>query len=113
MAYDQDLADRFRAALGSRWDYYEQRMMGSLCFMIEGHMIGGCHRTKSGDRRFMFRVGKPNQAEALARPGAMPMVHGGRRMGGFVYVEASACDPAALVGWIELAAGYVATLPPK
>ena len=113
MAYDEDLADRFRAALGSRWDYREQRMMGSVWFMLNGHMIGGCHRKKTGERRFMFRVGKPNQTEALSRSGAVPMQHGARRMGGFVYVDEAACSLEALVGWIELAVSHVETLPPK
>ncbi|MCA8929184.1 MAG: TfoX/Sxy family protein [Alphaproteobacteria bacterium] len=113
MAYDPDLTERFRAALGSRIPYDEKRMMGEVCFLWNGHMIGTCGRGKSGRRRFLFRVGKAAMAEALERPGAAPMVHGGRTMGGFVSVDEAACDPSALTGWLDLALAFVETLPPK
>jgi len=113
MAYDHDLTDRFRAALGSRLPYEERRMMGAVCFLLHGHMIGGCHRTKRGARRFFFRIGKQNTEIALARGGAEAMAHGGRPMGGFVTVEDADASPEALHGWIGLAVAYVETLPPK
>jgi hypothetical protein len=56
----------------------------------EGNMLGGVDRTKAGTDRFMFRVGKDNEAEALRRPGAMIVDMGGRRLGGLVFVDAEA-----------------------
>lgn len=53
-------------------------------------MLGGVDRTKAGTDRFMFRVGKDNEAEALRRPGAMIVDMGGRRLGGLVFVDAEA-----------------------
>ena len=113
MAYDEGLADRLRRALDGLVGVSEKRMMGGICFFLDGNMLGGADRTKSGQGRFMFRVGKANQAAALARPGAWAMEQGGRRMGGLVFVDAADCDTEALTGWVSLALGFVTTLPPK
>jgi hypothetical protein len=83
-------------------------MFGGFCWMLNGHMLCG---VEVG--RFMFRVGKELEAEALARPGARPIVFNGRRMGGLVWVDEEACRGRALSSWIELAARFVGTLPPR
>ena len=61
----------------------------------------------------MFRVGKELETKALTRPGAKPIVFNGRRMGGLVWVDEKACRGRALARWIELAARFVGSLPPK
>jgi len=61
----------------------------------------------------MFRVGKENEDEALAFPGTRPMVHGGRRMGGFIYLDAEAADPETMRALTSLALSFVTALPPK
>ncbi len=113
MAYDEELAQRFRDGLGGMAGISEKRMMGGVCFLLHGNMLGGADRTKAGEGRFMLRVGKENEAEALQRPGAMPVNFTGRHMGGLVFVDAAACDHATLEGWIALALRFVSTLPPK
>lgn len=113
MAYDELLAAMFRDALEGVANISEKRMMGGVCFLVNGNMIGGAHREKTGAGRFLFRVGKENDDEALARPGAIPMIQGGRRMGGFVLVDADACDTAALADWVAFARSYAESLPPK
>lgn len=113
MAVDELLNERFRDALGGLKGVSEKRMMGGVCFLLNGNMLGGADRTKAGDGRFMFRVGKDNEAEALKRPGASVMEQGGRRMGGLVFVEEAACDDAALKGWVALALDFVGNLPKK
>lgn len=113
MAYDDALAHRFRAALQDFPDVDEKRMMGGVCFFSNGNMIGGADRTKEGLRRLMFRVGKDQMGEALARPGAEPVELGGRMMNGFVFVAAEACDDQELRAWIALAMRFVSTLPAK
>ena len=85
MAYDEALAERFRAALARRKNITEKRMMGGVCFLVNGNMIGGADRNKSGAGRFMFRVGKDNAEAAEALPGAEQMVQGGRKMSGFFF----------------------------
>ncbi len=113
MAYDEKLAKQFRNAIGKKHDIDEKRMMGGACFMVNGHMVGGADRQKDGSGRFMFRVGKENEAEALARPGAIPLEQGGRRMSGMVFVDESACDARALKSWVKLALSFTQSLPPK
>ncbi len=113
MAYDEELTERFRQALKGVPGTSEKRMMGAVCFFVNGNMLGGADRSKEGVRRFMFRVGRDNVEEALSRPGAAAMEMGGRRMRGFVFVGEEHCDAAALDGWIALARAFVDHLPPK
>jgi len=113
MAYDEDLAQAFRDAAAGKATLTEKRMMGGVCFLVSGNMLGGADRTKDGQRRFMFRVGKEREAEALARPGALPVEFGKGRMGGLVFVDSEACDEEALAAWIDLALEFVGKLPPK
>lgn len=109
MPYDRALADRIRAALAGRPEFAEKAMFGGICWMLGGNMLCG---VEVG--RFMFRVGKTAEAEALARPGANAVAWNGRRMGGFVWVDAAACPSEALLHeWIALAERYVRTLPEK
>ena len=113
MAYDEKLASRFRDALNGLDGISEKRMMGGVCFLLHGNMIGGADRTKDGVGRFMFRVGKENHSEAVLRSGAIAMVQGGRNMTGFFFVHDKDCDAATLNDWIAFALSFVAALPPK
>jgi hypothetical protein len=113
MAAGSDAVVLLRAALAGTPALTEKRMMGGTCFLMNGNMVCGADRGPSGLGRFMFRVGKTNEALALARPGASLVEMGGRRMGGFVFVEAQAAGAEALPDWVALARGYVETLPPK
>lgn len=114
MAYDEELAQRFKKALGRRKGLTDRRMMGGICFMHNGHMIGGADRNKdTGVGRFMFRVGKDNQEEALTKPDAAIMEMGGRKISGMVFVASNKCDDQALKEWIGMALKFVKTLPPK
>lgn len=113
MAYDETIAQRFRDGLQGVNGITEKRMMGGLCLLLNGNMLGGVDQARSGRDRFMFRVGKDNEAKALCRPGASIVDMGGKRLGGLVFVEADACDQAALKEWIAMALGFVARLPRK
>jgi len=62
VAYDEALAQRFRDTLHGVRGVSEKRMMGGLCLFVDGNMIGGVDRTKDAADRFMFRVGKENDA---------------------------------------------------
>ena len=42
-------------------------MMGDFCFFLHENVVCGADRSKEGERRFMFRVGKGNEA-AFACP---------------------------------------------
>ncbi len=113
MAYDEELTDRFRNAIDGMVGLSEKRMMGGVCFMLDGNMLGGADRQKTGLGRFMFRVGKDNEAEALLRPGATIMEQGGRRMTGLIFVDEDECNDEQLSNWIALALTFVGKLPPK
>jgi hypothetical protein len=108
MPHDTHLADLMRDALSGRPGVREQAMFGGYCWMLNGNMLCG---VEVG--RFMFRVGKAREAEALARPGCERVVFSGRPMGGIVWVEADACLDAGLPEWIAFAADFAGALPPK
>ncbi len=108
MPYDPQLAAQLRSALQSRQGIVEKKMFGGFCWMLNGNMLCG---VEVG--RFMFRVGKELEAEALARPGATPMDITGKPMRGFVWVNARHATGADLDRWIELASKYVGAMAPK
>ncbi len=92
MPHDPHLAEAMRAALSGRPGVAEKKMFGGYCWMLNGNMICG---VEVG--RFMFRVGKDLEAEALARNGARPMDITGRPMRGFVWVVPT---PPSRTDWI-------------
>lgn len=108
MPHDPHLAERMRKALADRQGVVEKKMFGGYCWLLDGNMFAG---VEVG--RYMFRVGKELEAEALARPGASPMDITGRPMKGFVWVREERADGEELLEWIELALRFVSTLPPK
>lgn len=86
MAVDEALVARIREYLVDHSNgrgVEEKRMFGGLCFMVDDKMCV-CVR---GDR-MMCRVGSEDEEDVLERHGVRPMVHGGRAMKGFVYVDA-------------------------
>jgi hypothetical protein len=113
MAYEEALAKRLRNALAGIKGVSEKKMMGGLCVLVDGNMLAGLDRAKDGRDRFMFRVGKEREVAALRRAGASIVELGGRRMGGFVFVDAEACKGTALKSWLALAFDYIAELPAK
>lgn len=108
MPHDPHLADLMREALAGRPGIGEKAMFGGFCWMLNGNMLCG---VEVG--RFMFRVGKDRESEALAMPGAEIVSFSGRRMGGLVWVDADACIETGLDRWIALAARFAGALPPK
>jgi hypothetical protein len=111
MAFDEALTLRMRSAVGNGPNISEKRMMGGVCFFLHGNMVCGADRSKEGERRFMFRVGKGNAAAAL--PMGQPMVLGERPMPGFYFVDGETCDEQLLQRWLELAMTHARSLPPK
>ena len=108
MPFDPHLANPMREPLKRRAGIVEKKMFGGYCWMLHGNMLCG---VEVG--RFMFRVGKELEAEALRRPGARPMDITGKPMRGFVWVDADAAIDAELTSWIDLAVRYVGALAPK
>ena len=98
MATDQFLLDRIQTIMASRKiEWTEKKMFGGDCFMVDGKMCFGTY--KGG---LMARVA-PEEVEALAeRTGAGQMIHGGRPMKGYLFIEAEGYDSEAdLEFWID------------
>ena len=114
MAQDDKLTQRFYEALGRRDGISERNMMGGVCFVLNGNMIGGADRhAQTHFGRFMFRVGKARQAQALTIAGTAVFEQGGRLMGGMIFMGADTCRDADLKLLASLALEFVETLPAK
>lgn len=110
MAYDEGLAQRVRELLQETPGVEEKRMFGGLVFMVQGHMCVGV----SGRNALLARVGPESFDAALAKPAAKPMIHSGKPMKGFLFVDAAAiAEDEDLSNWVELCLAFVATLPPR
>ncbi len=103
MAFDEQLAGRLRRGFDKKGvKFEEKRMMGGLCFLVEGKMCVGVE-----GNRLLARVGPEAYDTVLARKGCRPMDFTGRPMRGFVFV-----DPVGLESdpeldlWLELALEY-------
>jgi len=83
-------------------------MFGGVGFMLDGNMVAGTFRDA-----LLVRVGKDRSAQALMRPGARPIEMRGRPLAGYIMVDQSSLDDAALKEWVGLALAHVRTLPPK
>lgn len=109
MSYDHALADRIREAVGVRDGIAEKEMFGGVAWMLNGNMLIGIVKND-----LMVRVGAEAHEEALALPHARPMDFSGRPMNGYVYVApAGVKTEVQLREWMQRAAVFVATLPPK
>jgi TfoX/Sxy family transcriptional regulator of competence genes len=108
VAADEKLAADIRAAIAGSGALREVKMFGGIGFMLNGNLVAAASR-----RGLLVRVGKDRQNDALAKPGARPMVMRGRTMEGYIYVDPPAVNDRALRAWMKLAVGFVQTLPPK
>ena len=108
MADDQELLASVRQVLTGAGDIREVRMFGGVGFMLNGNLVAAASR-----RGLLLRVGKERESEALARPGARPMVMRGRTMVGYVYIDSPALPRQAAMNSLRLAVAHVQTLPPK
>lgn len=107
MAYDEELAERIRAALAERDDVTERKMFGGIAFMVADAMaVGVVHHD------LMVRVGPDIHDEALARPFVRPMDFSGRPMRGFIYVApAGLGEDEALARWVAAGVTYAESQP--
>lgn len=108
MAYDETLAERVRGVLEDNERVTERKMFGGLAFMLDGHMFCGIVKDE-----LMLRLGPEGEDAALDRPHVRPMDFTGRPMSGMVFVAQDGLRGAALRRWVEEAAAFVRTLPPK
>ncbi len=88
MAYSDPLADRIRDLFDTqKVAFVEKRMMGGLCFMVDGKMCLGVM-----GEELMARIGPEPYEACLLLPGARAMDFTGRPMIGFLFVDADGID---------------------
>ena len=109
MAYDEGLVERIRNHFLDDPSCSERKMFGGLAFLLDGHMACGVVGYE-----LMVRVGPERYEQLLKLPYAREMTFTGRPMTGMVFVASAGFDSEAkLAAWLELAANYVRSLPPK
>ncbi|SRR5579862_716251 len=82
MAYNEELANKIREALGRIKKVEEKRMFSGVCFMVKGKMC----ICVSGDD-LMCRIDPEKYDEAMERNGVRPMIMRGKTMNGFLFVS--------------------------
>lgn len=99
MPYDEFLTERIRRAfLDQNAVFEEKKMMGGICFLVDGKMAAGVVKNK-----LMARIDPDLQDEALTRKGCTEMDFTHRPMKGFVFVEPEGTDmDTDLEYWIRL-----------
>lgn len=102
MAYDEILALRVRDLLAGQPIVLEKKMMGGLCFMVDGKMCVGIVRDD-----LMARIAPEMMETAYTRRGCRPMDFTGRPMKGFVFVAPEGTEaPEDLEYWVDLALAF-------
>ena len=81
MAYDEQLANRIREALASL-NPEEKKMFRGITFMVNGKMC-----VSVGGDEIMCRIDPALHDEVMERNGCREMVHGGKVMRGFIFVN--------------------------
>ena len=110
MAYDEELANRIRALIGSEAGLTEQKMFGGLAFLIGGNMAIGA----SGQGGVLVRVDPAQSDELVEKTNARPMEMRGRQMQGWLRVDAEDVrTKRELARWVELGTSYARALPAK
>src|SRR6516225_2962059 len=98
MAFDEATAERVRKLLRSRRDVVEKKMMGGLCFMVDGAMCCAV----SGKGGLLVRIDASAREQLLREPHVSPADMRGRTMTGFVRVAPEGYGTeAGLKRWIE------------
>jgi hypothetical protein len=109
MAYNENLAQRVRAALGPVPGFEQKKMFGGVGFMVRGNMACGLH----GDD-LIVRVGPDRYEAALAEANTRPFDMTGRPMRGWIVVlPAGYASDSELERWVQHGLDFALTLPPK
>lgn len=109
MARDQAMERLVTADLAGLDGLRTTAMFGGLAWMWRGNLLCGAR----GDG-ILLRLGKGNDAAALARDGVAPMAMGERRMEGWVRLSPEgAHDDSLRRELLAAARAFVETLPPK
>src|SRR3954447_2961046 len=107
MAYDEQLAARIRALVGSGAEIKEQSMFGGLAFLIGGNMAIAA----SGQGGALVRVDPEESDQLVAKTNAQVMVMCGRSMRGWLRVDTKGLrTKRQLAKWVDLGTAYARSL---
>ena len=110
MAYDEELAARLRDLLSGERNLTEKKMFGGLAFLVGGNMAIAA----SGQGGLLVRVDPEESAELLAMTGAREMEMRGRKMAGWLRVDAEDVrTKRQLEAWARRGVSYARSLPAK
>ena len=103
MPYNEFLSDRVRKAFRDcHSDFEEKKMMGGVCFLIDGKMCAGVVKDK-----LMARIDPEIYEQALTMKGCTEMDFTHKPMRGFVFVEPEGTDmDTDLEYWLRLCLDY-------
>ena len=109
MAFDPALAERIRKWLGKRAGLTEKKMFGGIAFLMRGNMCCGVHGSE-----MIVRLDPAETDRALKEPHTRVFDVTGRPMKGWLLVGPRGLAADADLGrWVEVAATYAGSLPPK
>jgi TfoX/Sxy family transcriptional regulator of competence genes len=110
VVYDEDLAQRIRALVGTERGISEKKMFGGLAFLVEGNLAVAASRQGG----ILVRVGPERSDKLVASTPATVAVMGGRRMPGWLRVGTADLRTARqLRRWVDLGFGFARSLPAK
>ncbi|MGV3460577.1 MAG: TfoX/Sxy family protein [Flavobacterium sp.] len=109
MAYDDFTLHRIRDFfLEKNADFFEKKMFGGICFMVDNKMCCASSIDKTtGEDRLMCRVGEEIFETVLEKNYVTPMDFTGKSMKGFIYVaEDGFKTKKDLEYWLQLCLDY-------
>ena len=110
MPYDEDLADRIRAAIPDPEHVTEMRMFGGLAFLVNGNMAVSA----SGQGGLLLRVDPAETDSYVNDEDVTRFVMRGREMNGWLRVDpAAAASDEQLRRWVDIGVAYAGSLPAK
>ena len=103
MAYNEKLADRVREIIAlTHKNVEEKKIFGGLCFMVNDKMCVGVK-----EKSLMVRHNPEIFDKIVEQEGCTPMVHSGKIMKGFAFVDIETLHTKKkLEYWIKLALEY-------
>lgn len=102
MAYNEKLTARVREALSGIKQVEEKKMFRGVTFMVKGKMC-----VSVGDNELMCRFDPALHDTIMEKEGCREMIHGGKTMKGFVFVDGDSIKSKKQFDyWINLALDF-------
>ena len=110
MPFDENLAQRIRALVGTERNLTEKKMFGGLAFLVGGNMAIAA----SGQGGILVRVGPERSERLVTTTKASVAVMRGRPMPGWLRVGAEDVGTKRqLARWVDLGVDFARSLPAK